>query len=191
MADNLFDCQPTLANYERAEILKHFSLVAQITGGQLHPHALRLSKENQVLISNLRWHQFPGEVVLQRCWAILVSMHIFLPTAIPGQIRLSNVYGEHSGIPLSGPPRLEANWSPADLMELYPPATYQILTTTSEPYSLLLAGHQLCFSTYRFYPSSFYLRAGSFLAHLAERVLAINPQSLQLGRMQAIELPWM
>jgi hypothetical protein len=190
MADNLFSCQPTLANYERAEILKQFSLVAQATAGQLDPQALRLSKQRQVLISNVHWQRFRGEVVLQRSWTVLVTVCLFLPKAIAGQMRLSNVYGETSGTPLAGPPRLEANWSQDDLIELFPLPTYQVLAGTPEPFSLLLEARQVCLTTYRFYPSNFYLRACSFLAEVAQRAMDIGPQLTYPVRTQQIELPW-
>ncbi len=191
MADNLFQCQPKLASYERAEILREFSMLAQTTGGQLNPQALRLNKKSQIIIEGLHWQGLQGEVVLQHSWTMLVTLRLFLPKAVTGQVRLSNVYGETSGTPLIGPPRLEANWTDDDLMALLPPHSYRMLTSTAEPYSLLLDTNQICLTTYRYYTKEFYIRALAFLAQVAQKAMEINPQTIYWGRTRPVELPWM
>lgn len=192
MTTNLFSYQRTLANYEQEELLQQFDVLAQKTGGKLNPQALRLSERAQVLISNLHWRNFSGDICLQRSWAIVVTARLHLPKMINGQIRLSNVYGEASGIPLMGAARLETNWTAASLTELFPPSKYWQLASAEEPFTLLVNQNQVSLNTYRFYQSDFYLAALTYLADFVEQVM-LQYHALQQhsSRTKQIELPWM
>lgn len=192
MATNLFSDQRTLANYEQAELLQQFDVLAKETGGKLNHQALRLSERLQVLISNLHWRNFSGDICLQRSWTIVVTASLYFPKVINGQIRLSNVYGATSGIPLIGAPRLETNWPAASVTGLLPPCKYWQLASAQEPFTLLVNSNQISLNTYRFYQSDFYLAAFTYLADLVEQImLQYHPLQQHTSRTKPIELPWM
>lgn len=192
MATNLFSCQRTLANYEQEELLQQFDMLAQKTGGSLNPQALRLSEPLQVLIRNLHWRNYSGDICLQRSWIIVVTASLYFPKEIYGQIRLGNIYGATSGTPLIGAPRLETNLPAASLTDLFPPSKYWQLASAREPFTLLVKSDQISLNTYRFYQSDFYLGALTYLADLVEQIMLQYPPLQQhSSRTKQIELPWM
>lgn len=192
MSNSVLSSQRALASYEQAELLQQFTLVAQATGGVLDPRALRLGKQRQELISKLRWGRLTGDIYLQRGWTVLITTRLFLPALLSGELRFSNVYGEISGSPLTSAPRLDTNWSEASAAKLFPSAAYYLLTSSQEPFTLLLHADQISLSTYRFYDGHVYLEICKYLADLAERAMAIStlhqPYNSPLRQMK---LPWM
>ncbi len=192
MPTGLFSSRCPIASYEQEELLKQFTTLAEATGGQLDPQALRLSERMQTLISNLRWHNLTGNIHLRRSWATVVEIRLHLPKPVSGQVRLGNVYGETSGTPLMGAPRLESNWPTTSLSELFPPNRYWQLASAREPFMLLIQHNGISLNTYRFYQSDFYLAALTYLAGLAEQVMLLHPPLQQCSsRITQVQLPWM
>lgn len=192
MPNPLLCSRRTLANYEQAELLQQFALVAQATGGILNPQALKIGKQRQEIIGELRWGRFAGDIYIQRGWSVLVTTRLFLPARVSGEVRLSNVYGEISGSPLTGSPRLDTNWQEAGVAEFFAANSYQPLASCKEPFTLLLHADQISLSTYCFYVSNIYLDICRYLANLAERAIAISTTHQRYhSQLQQLQLPWL
>lgn len=189
MSSSLFTSCQVIANYEQAELQQQFALLAKATAGNLDATALKLGEQTQELIGNLRWQNYFGEIHLQRSWAIMVITRLYLPKATKGRIRVTNVYGEASGMPLTGTTRIDANWSLSNLLELFPPKSFRQLAQAQEPFTLVVQQHQVSLRTYRFYSSDFYLAALAYLADLAERILTVRHPDLE-KMINHFELPW-
>ena len=108
MPPSLFAGFQPIAPYERYLLYQQFSLLAQKTKGTFEPKALASAGAAR-LVSNIFWQKLAGTIWVKRNWADSTVISLYWSLSADWQLYFSNAYGEISGIPIVGSPRIEAN----------------------------------------------------------------------------------
>lgn len=172
MPPSLFAGFQPIAPYERYLLYQQFSLLAQKTKGTFEPKALASAGAAR-LVSNIFWQKLAGTIWVKRNWADSTVISLYWSLSADWQLYFSNAYGEISGIPIVGSPRIEANLALSETKSILPVAAYWQLADAQQPFRLTLTRSALTLQVYCFYPHEFYLLALEYLTALAMRAQAI------------------
>jgi len=190
LVTNIFTPYSPISSYDQAELHKQFSRLALVTGGKLNTLGLQPNQPAQILISDLQWKSYSGDIQLLRTWAVQTIIRLHITSSTTGQLLWGNVYGSASGVPLIGGTRLLSNWPVALLTKLLPTTAYWQLAHTQEPFTLRICGSHVSLSVYRFYESNFYLAALDYLADLARRCQDVLDDERPTVCTRLVDLPY-
>ncbi len=193
MSTTLFDNYQPIDRYDRLELSKTFQAFAQLTRGRFNPVALNWNwSGSNIVVRDVFWQGYVANLWIEHDWTVHTNLVINLGSGTRWELRFNNIYGDVSGAPILGHPRVESDMLDQAVAAILTETGYWQLALATEPFALTIAGDRLSLTTYRFYPHEFYLDALEYLTELADRVDYLNKRSVPVKTaVTPIDLPWL
>jgi hypothetical protein len=193
MPISLFHDYQPIDRYNRADLARQFGDLAQLTGGECNPVALDWNwSGSNIIVGDIYRRGFLANLWIEHDWTVHTNLVVTLPSGIVWELRFNNVYGDASGVPIVGKPRVESDLHDRAVAALLPEHAYWSLTLARQPFALTVSKARLSLATYRFYPCAFYLGALDYLTEMAERVETLTRAPLPVrNSIVPVSLPWL
>ena len=192
MSATIFDGHRPISLYDKESLAFNFSKLAELSNGKFNPIALswQWSGSNPV-VSEIFWNGQMAALWIEHDWTVHTNLVLPLPFGLPWELRFNNVYGNMSGVPIVGRPRVESDMDEKSVMKILTESAYWQLALEKQPFALSMAREKLSLVTYHFYPYCFYLCLLDYLTATAERIQATRRQPVSVrANITPIELPW-